>query len=83
MATISSQSTVADVAHTGLKYTTLAVSAITAFGAVNAIAGLSKTKELGSFKKMFLPVGSLLVAVSAWSWAMTQPVTLVPVTKGA
>ena len=80
MATISSQSTMSDVLSTGAKWATLGGAAVIAYGAIGALINLSKTKELGS-AKVFMPATTILVAISAWSWAMTQPVSVIPVVK--
>lgn len=65
--------------NTGAKWATVAGSAVIAVGAINTMVDLGKKKELASMK-VAMPVVTLLVAVSAFSWAMTQPVTIVPKT---
>jgi hypothetical protein len=60
------------------KWATVAGSVVIAVGAVNTLATKPFTAKDGA-----MPIVTLLVAVSAFSWAMTQPVTIVPVTKGA
>jgi len=65
--------------QTASKWATVGGSAIIAVGAIDAIAGLVKKKEVASMK-VFMPAVTLLVAVSAFSWAMTQPVGFIPKT---
>ena len=65
--------------QTASKWATVGGSVIIGVGAISAIAGLVEKKQVASMK-VFLPAVTLLVAVSAFSWAMTEPVGFIPVT---
>ena len=55
------------------KWATVGGSVVIAVGAINTLATKPFTAQSAA-----MPLVTLLVAVSAFSWAMTQPVTIVP-----
>ena len=58
------------------KWTTIGGSAVIGVGAFMEIGKSMKAKK--GISAYAMPAVTLLVAVSAFSWAATQPVTLIP-----